>query len=148
MFLNQPGCFCYHEPLADGSWSTLLERMDIRPERCVGAIDTSAHQRSAADLGECTKYVLRRDTADILASLRRRGWTLSLELELEKLQLATQDCIPIYYKWFHDIDYLRSVWASVTDLPFDQERAEYLIEMNVQRTFASVKARYEAHRAC
>lgn len=141
LFLSQPGCYCYHEPFADGGWSDLVTRWEQRPEPCVGAIDTSAHQRSPASLGVCKKYVLLRDPREILASLRAKGYDMDMEMELERLHFVTRDCIPLHYHLLHDLDYLEVVWTGITRQPFDRERTERLVEMNVQRTVESLEVR-------
>lgn len=146
LFLSQPGSYCYHEPLADGGWSDLIERWESRPEPCVGAIDTSAHQRSPASIGVCKKYVLLREPREILASLRTKGYHMDLDMEMERLQFVTRDCIPIHYRLLHDLEYLEVLWTGITRQPFDAERTERLVEMNVQRTISSLRERLAMRR--
>lgn len=142
-----PGSYCYHEPLADNTLLNLFDKMEVRPEPCVGAIDTSAHQRVLARMEGCYYFVLRRDLKDVDNSLKLKGWVMDLREENRKLDTVASlnACIPIYYRWLNDIVYLRNIWASITGgLPFDEERAEYLMEMSIQRKFASVKQRVES----
>ena len=148
-FLSMPGSFCYHEPLADHTLPDILDKMETRPEPCVGLIDTSAHQKDLAKLENCNYYVIHRDLQEIDKSLKLKGWVINIQEEQKKLHLASAaaGCINLHYKWFNDLGYLRNVWDSIVDSPFDQERAEYLMEMNVQREFASVKKRVERCRA-
>lgn len=150
-FLSMPGSYCYHEPFADGDWLALRTKWDNRAESCVGAIDTSAHQRfTGVDVvaAEAVCFVLHRHKRDIESSLRRRGWVMDLGKEIDQLdKLTYSTCISLYYNWFNEIRYLETIWNSITGgLPFDRERAEYLIEMNIQRSFASVSKRVTAHQ--
>lgn len=146
VFLSGPGAYCYHEPFADGGWIQLYEKWDRRSERVVGAIDTSAHQRNLGLQPDVNYFVLWRDKSAIQSSMRLRGWVMDLDSEISKLTRATVNCIPLYYNYLNEVNYLENIWGSIVGLPFDRERAEYLIEMNVQRKFASVKARDEAHK--
>jgi hypothetical protein len=143
VFLSGPGSYCYHEPFADGGTPRLYSLWDKRPEECVGAIDTSGHQRTT--IPACDSYfVLHRHKHDIESSLRRKGWVLNIDTEIQKLDAAerTFECLSIRYNRLTEISYLESIWYSITaGLPFDKERAEYLIEMNIQRKFANVVAR-------
>jgi hypothetical protein len=140
-----PGAYCYHEPLADNTFPNLLDKIDIRPEPCVGIIDTSAHQKNLPKIDDCYYFVLLRDMKEIYDSLRLRGWVMNLQEENRKLQAVANSngCISIHYRWLNDIGYLRNLWGSIVGSPFDEERAEYLMEMNVQRKFASVKERVD-----
>jgi hypothetical protein len=144
-FLSMPGSYCYHEPFADNTLQGILDKMEVRPEPCVGLIDTSAHQRVVAHLSNCNYFVLRRDLKDVESSLKLKGWVMCLSEENRKLNLVAglNECIEIHYRWLDDIVYLRNLWASIVGTPFDQERAEYLIEMRIQREFASVKRRFD-----
>jgi hypothetical protein len=147
VFLSGPGSFCYHEPFADGDVAALEARWNKRPEQVVGAIDTSAHQRPLVLPSDCVKYVLHRHKHQIESSLRLKGWVLNVGEELTKLDMRTVDCIAIHHNWLCELRYLENIWGSITGgLPFDSERAEFLIEMNIQRTFASVKRRHETYR--
>ena len=146
MFLSQPGCYCYHEPFADGDLDHLYERWAARPEPCVGAIDTSAHQRPGIYVANCKGYVLRRNISGVLASLRRKGYSVPIDAEVARLESAAVGCIPIYYERLHDIQYLASLWIEITGRQFDHERAIQLVDMNIQRIFAAVEARVAAHR--
>jgi hypothetical protein len=120
--------------------------MWARPENVVGAIDTLAATRKPAPLVGFDRYVLLRDPNAVLASLRVRGYTLHLGMEVERLKFVARDAVPIRYEWLHDLNYLGDVWRAVTGLPYDLERAERLIEMNIQREFAAVKIRIDRAR--
>jgi hypothetical protein len=63
---------------------------------------------------------------------------MDLESERGRLIAAARGALPIQYKNLWDIDYLATVWDTIVGTPFDRERAEYLVEMNIQRVFASV----------
>lgn len=45
------------------------------------------------------------------------------------------------YSRLFDIGYLGDLWCEVTGLPFDKNRAEMLIEMNVQRDIEKLRSR-------
>lgn len=146
VFLSLPGAYCYHEPFADGDFADITRRMDQRPEECVGLIDTSAHQRQLQQVEGWHYFALCRHKHEVASSLRKRGWVFDLDVEISKFNASIADCIPIYYHWLSEISYLENIWRSVTGgLPFDKERAEYLIEMNIQRTFASVSKRHASY---
>jgi hypothetical protein len=142
VFLGGGGSFCYHEPFADGDMDFLAERISQRPELCVGAIDTSAHQREALSVpSKWDRYVLLRDQSQVERSLRLRGWVMDLDNERNRLLSAAAGATAIYYARLNQIAYLYEIWNMIVGTEFDQERAEYLVEMNIQRTFSSVKAR-------
>lgn len=146
VFLSMPGSYCYHEPFADGDLEDTINKMYRRPEECVGLIDTSAHQRELPRLNGWYYFVLHRHKHEVASSLRIKGWVLELDKEITRLDKATEDCVSIYYHWLSEISYLESIWKSITGgLPFDRERAEYLTEMNIQRTFASVAKRHASY---
>lgn len=146
VFLSGAGSYCYHEPFADGDLFSLAKRIYARPEPCVGAIDTSAYRRTDLDLTGFERFILVRDLSQVRRSFDMKGWKIYGGLINEWDDLLESGGIlarahPIYYGKLHDLNYLESVWDMVVGLPFDRERAEYLIEMNIQRTFDSVMKR-------
>jgi hypothetical protein len=146
-FLSQPGCYCYHDPFADGDWDDLAFRWDNRPESCVGAIDTSAHQRTPSGQPRvCERLVLLREPTGIFASLTKIGlqYDYPLATEVERLKFAARGAFPIYYERLHELCYLEDVWEMVTNTPLDFERAARLIEMNIQRSAVGVLRRMRA----
>jgi hypothetical protein len=144
VFFSQPGSYCYHEPLADGGWQYLFDRMAARPEPCVGAIDTCAYQAGSnifAIEPSVQTFVLIRNKSNIGDSLRRRGWFFNFATENDKFETVTRGLPAIFYDRLFDVDYLEELWGKVVGTPFDRERALYLTEMNVQRMFTIVKQR-------
>lgn len=140
-FLSMPGSYCYHEPFADMGWKRLLDHMEDRPEPCVGAIDTSAYQQGLLRTTELDMYVLIRNKIDIASSFKRKGWLFDLASENDRFETVTRPLTPIHYSMLHDLKYLEDVWGQIVGTPFDYERASRLVEMNIQRTFASVAER-------
>lgn len=68
-----------------------------------------------------------------------------MNLETARAQLlragVTLDATTIKYEHLNELWYLEWIWDTIVQTPFDRERAEYLIEMNIQRTFAAVARR-------
>jgi hypothetical protein len=142
VFLSSPGSYCYHEPLADIPVSQLGTLLARRQENCIGAIDTSAYQRTDLYFSpDVTLFVLLREQSQIQRSMRMKGWVMDLESERSKLIKASKGALPIQYEKLWDINYLETIWDTIVGTPFDRERAERLMEMNIQRTFASVAKR-------
>jgi hypothetical protein len=71
----------------------------------------------------------------------RIGYNFPLEVDVERLKFVSRHCFPIYYDKLHDLAYLDAVWEMVTNTPMDWERAERLMEMNIQRNVLAVAAR-------
>jgi len=122
-FLTYGGSFCQHEPLAAGN-------LKFTDHPVSGAIDTGAAFIGYLPPEGVATYHLHRDPLEIRLSLKRAG-------------LATYP-LDDYKRGFEygrlfDVNYLEDLWGRVTGLPFDRERAEMLVEMNVQRDIASLK---------
>lgn len=124
-FLTYGGSFCQHEPLAHGNgiyW----------PEYPVsGAIDTGAAYIGYKPPEGVEIFHLARDKQEVAASLKKMGLP-SYDLTAYKSQFRYRDLF--------DVDYLEVLWGVVTHLPFDRNRTEALIEMNVQRSVSAIRS--------
>jgi hypothetical protein len=124
-FLTYGGSFCQHEPLADG-------RMEFTDHPVSGAIDTGAALVGYLPPANTEVYHLWRNPLDVGISLRRMG--------LQAYNMCAYKRGFEYNKLFNKF-YIRDLWDRVTGLPYDEARAEMLIEMNVQRDLAAVAGR-------
>lgn len=145
VFLSSSPGYCFHEPLADGGIDSLRGKLSGRAETSVGFVDTLAYQyRSEVirALPTSRRYVLLREPSAIEASITK---TFGIEFDLitayEKFLDATTDCYHIYYEHLHNLDYLAEIWGQIIGLGFDRQRAEYLMEMNIQRNPLAVAMR-------
>ena len=116
-FLTYGDSFCKHEPSADGE-------ITFADYPVSGAIDTGASFLGYLPPPGTLVFHLWRDPAEVADSLRKIG--------LPSYDLSAYMRGFEYAKLF-DVDYLEKLWNLVTALPFNRERAELLIEMNIQR---------------
>lgn len=124
-FLTYSGSFCQHEPLVNGGM--------YYPDYPVsGAIDTGAAFIGYAPPEGVDIFYLARDHIEVKASLVKAGLS-AYDLSAYKSGFRYRDLF--------DINYLEVLWGIVTGLPFDRDRAEMLIEMNVQRSIPAIKNR-------
>jgi hypothetical protein len=98
-----------------------------------GAIDTGAAFINYQPPAEVEIFHLCRDKKEVVESLKRIG--------LSAYDLAAYKS-GFQYKDLFDIDYLEVLWGLVTKLPFDRNRTEMLIEMNVQRSISAITHRF------
>jgi hypothetical protein len=146
MFLSQPGAFCIHEPLANEE--PLMEQMSKRSENVVGAIDTSAYMDPLVLPKEVKIYVLWRDWESIEQSSLKMGYDIDVKLH-QKIFTSNLEITPantIRYKDLGNLDYLEVLWNEIVGTPFDRERAEYLVEMKIERTVVSIVKRLRKWR--
>lgn len=124
VFLTYGGSFCQHEPLVHGKGVYF-------PEYPVsGAIDTGAAFIKYVPPEGVDIFHLARDKQEVAESLKRMGLP-SYDLTAYKSQFRYLDLF--------DVDYLEVLWGVVTKLPFDRNRTEALIEMNVQRSVSAIR---------
>ncbi len=115
-FLTHDGLVCHHDPLGRMSPEKVNE-LDA-------AVDTGAYlfrDRLNAE----RSYQLVRRVEDCNRSLARLG--LPQIAEYQGLLART-----FYYERMFDVGYLAKLWREVRGPGFDQERAEVLIDLNVQ----------------
>jgi hypothetical protein len=125
-FLTYGGSFCQHEPLANGPEVYF-------PDYAVsGAIDTGAAFLGYKPPEDVELFHLDRDKYEIRKSLERIG--------LKAYDLSAY-ASGFRYRDLFDVNYLENLWGLVTRLPFDRDRAEMLIEMNVQRNIGLLQYR-------
>lgn len=145
-FLSQPGSFCYHEPLAD--WPDgFLDKLEARPEPCTGAIDTSAYNVNIGFSKDWKVFALHRPLGEIRLSSEKLGFCVNWDNAYTKFRAKVDNVEVIQYHLLSDIVYLRDLWHRVVGKGFDQERTEYLMEMNIQRSVNSVIARLRGYKA-
>lgn len=122
-FLTYGGSFCQHEPMADGSGVYFPEY------QVSGAIDTGAALIGYKPPEGVEIFHLARDRDEVVSSLQKIG--------LKPYDLSAYKS-GFRYRDLFDINYLEVLWGLVTHLPFDRNRAEMLIEMNVQRSITAL----------
>ena len=146
LFFSQPGAFCIHEPLANEE--DVMEQLESRPENVVGAIDTSAYAEPIVLPPEVPVYVLWRDWQDIEQSSLRMGFEVDVKTEQRVLMenLKATPANTIRYKDLENLDYLEILWKEFVGTEFDRGRAEYLIEMRVERKIQSIVTRLRKWR--
>lgn len=146
MFLSQPGAYCFHEPLADDE--PLMERLARRPEDVVGAIDTSAYTDPITFPPEVPVYVLWRNWNEIQDSSLRMGYDVDIQFEQRILtrNVTMTASNTIRYRDLDNLDYLEVLWKELVGTSFDRERAEFLIEMKVERSEAAIVKRLKTWR--
>lgn len=130
-FLTYGECFCFHEPLAGGS----LERLG-RPAEIVGAADTGAYLFPVKAERE---YALIRHPQAVTYSLVKQG-LMPLQ-DWQRFHERTRGLVTFRYESLFDLGYLREVWREIVGTAFAHERAEQLIEMNVQHDIPTLAAR-------
>lgn len=124
-FLTYGGSFCQHEPLADGG-------MYFPDYPVSGAIDTGASFIGYKPPIGVEVFYLCRDKQQVADSLRRAGLPA---YDLSAYKSGFQ------YRDLFDVEYLEVLWGLITKLPFDRNRAEMLVEMNVQRSIDAITHR-------
>jgi hypothetical protein len=146
LFLSQPGAFCLHEPLANEE--SVEEQLAQRPEDVVGAIDTSAYLEPLVLPSEMRTYILWRDWNEIEASSLRIGFSVDAQTQQmvfrQNLKITSENTIR--YKDLSNLDYLEVLWTEIVGTPFDALRAEYLLEMQVERSVSSIVKRLRKWR--
>lgn len=130
-FLTYGECFCFHEPLAGGP----LERLG-RPAEIVGCADTGAYLFPVKAERE---YALIRHPQAVTYSLVKRG-LMPLQ-DWQKFHERTKGLVTFRYEKLFDLGYLREVWAEIVGSSCPYDRAEQLIEMNIQHDIQTLAAR-------
>ena len=136
VFLTAFDSYCYHEPLADMTIEHLALKFSARPDWVTGAVDTSAYQYGSMvkkALPHARQFVLRRSVDEITASSALCGVAYDAATEVGALANVTQGLPVIDYHQLRNVWYLKDLWAELIGTPFDRERAELFVEMNVQR---------------
>lgn len=114
-FLTHDGLVCHHDPLG---------RMTVQQASGLdAAVDTGAYLFPQLKAGEYFTLVRRVD--DCNRSLVKLG--LPPIAEYQGLRGRV-----FYYERLFDVGYLADLWAEVRGPGFDKERAEVLIDLNVQ----------------
>jgi hypothetical protein len=147
MFFSQPGAFCIHEPLANEA--LIIEQMKARPEEVVGAIDTSAYSEPPTLPPEVRTFVLWRDWQDVEQSSLRMGFDVDVRAQQRILtqNVWMEKANTIRYKDLGNLNYLETLWREIVGTSFDRERAEYLVEMRVERSVESIVKRLRKWRS-
>ena len=132
MFLTGRSSFCFHEPLSDYPLPRLLERINARPERVVGIVDTAAYRtnpRAAQSFDQ--RFILVRDPEEIRRSSARFG--VHFDVHAERERMCALDGQVIEYARLSDLDYLENLWTRIVGEGFDIERTRLMIEMRIER---------------
>jgi hypothetical protein len=147
MFLSQPGVFCIHEPLANEE--ELMDQMTRRPEEVVGAIDTSAYAEPPKLPSEVQTFILWRDWQDVEQSSLRMGFDVDVRTQqrILTMNVPMSPGNTIRYKDLGNLNYLETLWKEIVGTEFDRERAEYLVEMRVERSVESIVRRLRKWRS-
>jgi hypothetical protein len=123
-FLDVP-----HEPLADMSAETLVER--LHDGHYAGAVDTSAYRLLPPPKGvRC--FRLERDPAEIMVSSARFGLIIDAVAEQDLLRKSTPDATVLKHENFGDTQYLTLLW-SLTRGGQMPERVAQFSEMRIER---------------
>jgi hypothetical protein len=133
VFLTGADSYCYHELTIEQDWPLVA---GSRKEQLIGAVDTAAilDPKKIYDLyPHIDYYSLVRNKEDINKSLRRVGLG---KFNANKYPLPPHT--PIFYEKLHDIGYLNHIWDAIIGTPFDKERAERLVDMNIQRDLVAL----------
>lgn len=123
-YLTYAGSFCQHEPLVHGN-GVYFPSYPVS-----GAIDTGAAFIGYVPPEGVEIFHLARDKQEVADSLKRIG--------LKSYDLSAYRS-GFRYRDLFDINYLEVLWGLVTKLPFDRNRTEALIEMNVQRSISALR---------
>jgi hypothetical protein len=147
LFLSQPGSFCFHEPLANEE--EVMEQFKTRSEPVVGAIDTSAYVNPLSLPPEVQTFILWRDWQDVEQSSLRMGFEVDVKTEQKVLSknVVVTPSNTIRYKDLGNLNYLETLWKEIVGTEFDCERAEYLVEMQVERSVESIVKRLKKWRS-
>lgn len=132
-FLSGPKSYCFHEPTADRTPAEWAVHATAR-SGIVGAIDTAAYLNPDAILEAIPRAricVLLRDPLEITRSCKKLGYFFNGYVERFRLEAISGERIE--YAQLRDIAYLRDLWARLIGTTFDEERAQQLLEMNVER---------------
>lgn len=114
-FLTHDGMVFHHDPLG---------RMSVaEASKLEAAVDTGAYL--FPELKAEKSFALVRNVRDCNRSLARLG--LLQVAEYQGFNLPT-----FYYERLFDVGYLADLWAVVRGPGFDKERAEVLIDLNIQ----------------
>lgn len=125
-FLTYGDCFCYHDPMAEGS----LELP--RPTPIVGAVDTGLWNLPKQVPAVPRLFGLRREPRRVSRSLRQLD--LPADVDFQLFREMTRDLVTFEYERLFEVEYLAGVWRTIVgSAPFPVERARRLISMNVQR---------------
>ena len=147
LFLSQPGAFCIHEPLANEE--ELMDQMARRSEEVVGAIDTSAYVEPLKLPSEVQTLILWRDWQDVEQSSLRMGFEVDVRTQqrILTMNVSMTAANTIRYKDLGNLNYLETLWKELVGTEFDRERAEYLVEMRVERSVESIVKRLRKWRS-
>jgi hypothetical protein len=115
-FLTADGLVCHHDPLGRMS-PEQASKLDA-------AVDTGAYLFQRRITAE-KSYALIRRLGDCNRSLAMLG--LPQIAEYQRLVVPT-----FYYERLFDVGYLAELWSIVRGPGFDKERAEVLIDVNIQ----------------
>ena len=85
------------------------------------------------------EYALVRNPQAVTYSLVSQG--LPALHDWRRFRERTEGLMTFRYERLFDIGYLREVWAEIVGSPFPYERAQELIEMNVQHDIQTLAAR-------
>lgn len=124
-FLTYGDSFCKHEPLAEG-------KMVFADYPVSGAVDTGASFVGYLPPEGTRIFHLWRNPSEVAASMRAIGLPSYC---LDEYRMGFE------YSRLFDVGYLEELWNKVTGLPFCKERAELLVEMNVQRDVEKLRKR-------
>lgn len=125
-----------------------MSKLESRPEGVVGAIDTSAYTDPLSLPSEVSTYILWRDWEGIEQSSLRVGYDVDVRTE-QRILTSNLSMTPgntIRYKDLNNLNYLEILWKEIVGTPFDRERAEYLVEMKIERSIRAVVKRVRKWR--
>jgi hypothetical protein len=126
-----------------------MDQMARRSEEVVGAIDTSAYVEPLKLPSEVQTLILWRDWQDVEQSSLRMGFEVDVRTQqrILTMNVLMTAANTIRYKDLGNLNYLETLWKELVGTEFDRERAEYLVEMRVERSVESIVKRLRKWRS-
>lgn len=126
-----------------------MDQMTRRSEEVVGAIDTSAYVEPLKLPSEVQTLILWRDWQDVEQSSLRMGFEVDVRTQqrILTMNVPMTAANTIRYKDLGNLNYLETLWKEIVGTEFDRERAEYLVEMRVERSVESIVKRLRKWRS-
>lgn len=135
VFLTGPHSYCYHEPTADRVPLEWARHARSRPESIIGGIDTGAYRYARTirqSLPHAKFFALLRDPLEVSRSTRWLGID-GFDAYNARAELISLGYEPIEYTRLGNLEYLKELWEHIVGISFDEERAQQLIEMRIER---------------
>jgi hypothetical protein len=135
-WLTTDKTLCLHDPL----YTCKLEDLDsLKSEKLLGISCTAIFRfNEYLDNHPARKLVIHRDLDEINASLRDE-LGVNTFTEAQDDSLYDIDGLHVTYNQLFDTSFAKTMYEHLLELPFDEERYNYLVGLNIQPNFGTIK---------